>query len=147
MPRVGDTPARNNAARPAPIPTEDREPLAPNQDRMRAQWLLPPAPGGFKYALSEWELTAAGLSDQPPYDEINYVVAGELHVEVVNGHGVVCHVGDTIVVHAHAAETYWAPRHALMVASTGLTPAGASRTTSTTGSSTIWADVTRKHHP
>jgi ethanolamine utilization protein EutQ (cupin superfamily) len=83
---------------------------------MRTRWVIPPREEGWpEFALSEWELTAAGWSDRHPHSETNVVLEGELHVES-DGVTVVARVGDTVTVPAGAVGRYWAPVHARMIA-------------------------------
>ncbi|WP_345568183.1 cupin domain-containing protein [Streptomyces plumbiresistens] len=92
---------------------------------MRSRWIKSPGNGGWNdYAIAEWELAEAGFSDRHPHDETNFVLAGELHVEV-NGVEVTARAGDSIVVPAGSTGRYWAPRYARMVAVYGPNPDGA----------------------
>lgn len=91
---------------------------------MRTRWMVPPSSDGWaEFALSEWELTAAGWSDHHPHSETNIVLEGELHVEC-GGLTVVAAAGDTVVVPAGQVGRYWAPVHARMIAIYGPNPAG-----------------------
>ena len=58
------------------------------------------------FALSEWELTAAGWSDPHPHTETNVVLEGELRVE---SGGVDGRRGgrDTVTVPAGRSVAYW----------------------------------------
>lgn len=95
-------------------PAGDLHPVSPDTPRMRARWIVRPEPGGWDdYAISEWELTAAGFADLHPHDEVTIVEAGELHVEV-DGVELIGGPGDTIRVPAGSTGRYWAPRHARM---------------------------------
>ena len=106
-------------------PELEAEPATP---RMRSRWVLEPAGQAWDgFALSEWELTGAGWSDQHPHSETNIVVEGELHVEA-GGVTVVAGAGDTVTVPAGQVGRYWAPVHARMVAIYGPNPRGANST-------------------
>lgn len=74
-------------------------------------------------ALMEWELTRAQWTDRHPHDEVNYVLAGELHV-TSDGETVVAGPGDTVLVAAGSRATYAAPEHARMLAIYGPNPDG-----------------------
>ena len=73
--------------------------------------------------LSEWELRAARWTDRHEYDELNYVLEGELHVES-GGVTVIAVTGDVIRVPAGSTGHYWAPRYARMLAVYGPNPEG-----------------------
>jgi uncharacterized cupin superfamily protein len=92
--------------------------------RSSDRWVIEPSGQAWTgFALSEWELTAAGWSDQHPHSETNYVLEGELHVES-GGVTVVARTGDTVTVPAGQVGRYWAPVHARMLAIYGANPAG-----------------------
>lgn len=74
--------------------------------------------------VMEWELSAAAWTDRHPHDEVNYVLAGELHVEC-DGETVVAGPGDTVRVAAGSRATYSAPEHARMLGIYGPNPDGA----------------------
>ena len=94
----------------------------PDRPRMRTRWVIPPSADGWQeFALSEWELTAAGWSDRHPHSETNVVLEGELHVES-GGVTVVASAGDTVTVPAGEVGRYWAPVHARMIAIYGPNP-------------------------
>jgi len=82
-----------------------------------------PGPAWTGLALMEWELTAAEWTDRHPHDEVNYVLAGELHVES-DGATVVAGPGDTVVVPAGGTARYAAPAYARMLAIYGPNPDG-----------------------
>lgn len=105
-----------------PAPAElEAEPGTP---RMRSRWVLEPTGETWDgFALSEWELTAAGWSDRHPHTETNIVLDGELHVES-GGNVVVAVAGDTVTVPAGEVGRYWAPVHARMMAIYGPNPSG-----------------------
>lgn len=89
---------------------------------MRSRWVIAPSDDGWgEFALSEWELTAAGWSDRHPHSETNVVLEGELHVES-GGVTVVASAGDTVTVPAGEVGRYWAPVHARMIAIYGPNP-------------------------
>jgi quercetin dioxygenase-like cupin family protein len=93
--------------------------------RLRSRWVVePPGPAWQGFALSEWELTAAGWADRHPHTETNTVLEGELYVES-GGVTVVAGVGDTVTVPAGEVGRYWAPVHARMLAIYGPNPDGA----------------------
>ena len=77
--------------------------------------------------ITEWELTGAQWTDEHPYDEFNYVLEGELHVES-EGVVAIAHAGDLVRVTAHSAGRYFAPGHARMLAIYDHNPAGAPTT-------------------
>ena len=96
--------------------------------RMRSRWVLEPGGEAWDgFALSEWELTAAGWSDCHPHSETNVVLEGELHVSS-GGVTVVASKGDTVTVEAGEVGRYWAPVHARMLAIYGPNPEGESTT-------------------
>ncbi|WP_408899723.1 cupin domain-containing protein (plasmid) [Nocardioides sp. R1-1] len=64
--------------------------------------------------IMEWELVQGEFSDEHPYDEINFVLDGELHVES-EGECVVAQQGDTVRVLAGSIGVYRAPRYARML--------------------------------
>jgi len=74
--------------------------------------------------LMEWELTQAQWTDQHPYDEFNFVLEGELHVES-DGERVIARPGDTVRVPAHSQGRYFAPEYARMLAIYDHNPEGA----------------------
>ena len=74
-------------------------------------------------ALMEWELREAEWTDRHPHDEINYVLAGSLHVES-DGQSVVAGPGDTVVVPAGSKARYTAQTYARMLAIYGPNPEG-----------------------
>jgi uncharacterized cupin superfamily protein len=84
----------------------------------------PRAEGWHGVALTEWELTSAEWTDSHPFDEYNYVLEGELHVES-DGEVVVAGPGDVVRVLAGGVGRYWAPRYARMLAIYAPNPAGA----------------------
>jgi len=91
---------------------------------MRTRWILRPRSDGWtEFALSEWELTAAGWSDHHPHSETNIVLEGELHVES-GGVTVIASAGETVITPAGQVGRYWAPVHARMIAIYGPNPAG-----------------------
>ena len=53
------------------------------------------APAWTGVQLMEWELTAAEWTDRHPHEEVNHVLAGELHV-TCEGRRVVAGPGDTV---------------------------------------------------
>ncbi len=57
--------------------------------------VAPSATGWHGIAMTEWELTDAEWSDSHPFDEYNFVLEGELHVEP-DGRVVVAGPGDTV---------------------------------------------------
>ena len=101
------------------------EPLTPRADaEMPCRSIVePPGPAWTGLALMEWELTTAEWTDRHPHDEVNYVLAGELHVES-DGETVVAGPGDTVVVPAGSTARYAAPAYARMLAIYGPNPDG-----------------------
>ena len=77
--------------------------------------------------MTEWELRGAQWTDEHPYDEFNYVLDGELHVEC-EGVVAIARAGDLVRVTAHSRGRYFAPRHARMLAIYDHNPAGAPTT-------------------
>ena len=73
--------------------------------------------------LIEWELRGGEFADQHPYDEFNFLLEGELHVEC-GGQWVVARVGDTVRVPAGVTGTYRARDYARMFAVYGPNPRG-----------------------
>ena len=100
------------------VPLTHRDDLMPGRGIIRT-----PGPAWSGFQLMEWELTAAEWTDRHPHDEVNYVLAGELHVES-DGESVVAGPGDTVVVPAGAKATYAAPAYARMLAIYGPNPDG-----------------------
>lgn len=93
--------------------------------RVKGRWIVEPkATGWDDYALSEWELTRAGMSDYHPHDEVTFVLEGELHIRV-DETTVVGRPGDTITVPAGSTGHYWAPTYARMLGIYGPNPDGA----------------------
>jgi ethanolamine utilization protein EutQ (cupin superfamily) len=100
-------------------------PLDEREDVTAGRTIIDADPAGWTgVALSEWELTAAVWTDRHPHDEINYVLAGELHVES-DGETVIARAGDTVWVRAGSTGIYTAPVHARMLAIYGPNPDGA----------------------
>ena len=101
------------------------EPLTPRvDDDMPGRTIIDqPGPAWTGIQLMEWQLTRAEWTDRHPHDEVNYVLAGELHVEP-DGETVVAGPGDTVVVAAGSKATYAAPDHARMLAIYGPNPEG-----------------------
>ncbi len=83
-----------------------------------------PGPAWTGFALMEWELREAEWTDRHPHDEVNYVLAGSLHVES-GGESVVAGPGDTVVVSAGSKARYTAVTYARMLAIYGPNPDGA----------------------
>jgi len=107
---------------PVVLPNSELHSDGPAQRGMRGRWIIAPDPVGWDdFALSEWELTAAGFRDHHPHTEVNVVVEGELHV-AANGVTVVARAGDTVVTPAGSVGSYWAPVHARMIAIYGRNP-------------------------
>jgi quercetin dioxygenase-like cupin family protein len=117
-------PDRGSAAAPSVVRSSPELEVEPGSPRARSRWVLEPGGDAWDgFALSEWELTAAGWSDQHPHSETNLVVEGELYVES-GGVTVVAQVGDTVTVPAGEVGRYWAPDHARMLAIYGPNPRG-----------------------
>lgn len=91
---------------------------------MPMRWVFEPDDDGWNdFALSEWELNAAGWSDVHTHTETNIVLSGELHVEAA-GRTVIAQVGDVVTVPAGLTGRYWAPVHARMYSIYGPNPLG-----------------------
>ncbi|KAA1380937.1 cupin domain-containing protein [Aeromicrobium fastidiosum] len=91
---------------------------------MPGRAIIEPSPHGWVgVAMTEWELRAAEWTDQHPFDEYNFVLAGELHVES-DGQVAVAAVGDTIRVRAGSTGRYWAPVYARMLSIYAPNPEG-----------------------
>jgi hypothetical protein len=89
---------------------------------MRAN-LINPAQAWTSPVVFDWELRAAGWQDLHQYDELNYIIDGELHVEC-NGHEIVAGKGDLVRVPGGSTGRYWAPDYAHMVSLYGPNPDG-----------------------
>ncbi|GAB7005409.1 hypothetical protein JCM18899A_28820 [Nocardioides sp. AN3] len=87
--------------------------------------VAPSATGWHGIAMTEWELTDAEWSDSHPFDEYNFVLEGELHVEP-DGRVVVAGPGDTVWVLASSTGRYRAPVYARMLSIYAPNPSGAS---------------------
>ena len=119
-----------NAQSPAPSLVAAAEGLEAESSmpRLGSRWVLEPSSEAWHgFALSEWELTAAGWSDRHPHSETNIVLAGELYVES-GGVTVVATAGDTVTVPAGQVGRYWAPSYARMMAIYGPNPDGETST-------------------
>lgn len=113
-----------SSAAPSVVKASPELEAEPGMPRMRSRWVLEPAGEAWDgYALSEWELTAAGWSDHHPHSETNIVLEGELHVESGDV-SVIAVPGDTVTVPAGQIGRYWAPVHARMMAIYGPNPDG-----------------------
>jgi len=83
---------------------------------MRSRWIVSPTPEGWQdFALYEWELEAAESTDLHHHDEVNIIIARELHVRAA-GTTVIARQGDAVRVAAGKRGTYWAPRYARLIA-------------------------------
>lgn len=101
------------------------EPMSSDSPGMRGRAIVDPDDAGWQdVAVMEWELTSAQWTDRHPHDELNFILEGELHVEV-DGTTVVAGVGDTVRVKGGSNGRYWAPVHARMLAVYGPNPGGA----------------------
>lgn len=90
-------------------------PLALRPSGLAGRGILAPDPAGWSgVALTEWQLTAQEWSDTHPFDELNYVLDGELEVEC-DGESVLARAGDVVRVPAGSTGTYRA-RYARMLA-------------------------------
>jgi ethanolamine utilization protein EutQ (cupin superfamily) len=99
--------------------------LESRDDLMSGRTIIAPDPGGWSgVALMEWELTAAEWTDRHPHEEINFILDGELHVEV-GDQVVIARAGDTVRVEAGSTGRYFAPAYARMLAIYGPNPDGA----------------------
>lgn len=100
-------------------------PLVADADGPAGRALIPPSPQGWHgFALMEWELRGDTWSDLHPFDEVNYVLEGELHVRS-SGATVVAVAGDAVRVPAGELGEYRAPSYARMLAIYGPNPQGA----------------------
>jgi ethanolamine utilization protein EutQ (cupin superfamily) len=101
-----------------------REPLTGDGPEMAGRGIVDPDDAGWQsVAVMEWELRAAEWTDRHPYDELNFVLDGELHVES-DGLTVVARTGDTVRVAAGSTGRYSAPTYARMLAIYGPNPDG-----------------------
>jgi mannose-6-phosphate isomerase-like protein (cupin superfamily) len=87
----------------APSGTFDVQPIVPAS---RKGWVGP--------ALGEWILEDSTIVDRHPYDELNYVLEGELRVRAA-GESVVAGPGEVIRVRAGTAAEYSAAGRARML--------------------------------
>lgn len=85
--------------------------------------LINPATSWTSPVVHDWELRSAGWQDLHQHDELNYILAGELHVEC-NGHVLVLRAGDLVRVPGGLTSRYWAPEYARMISMYGPTPDG-----------------------
>lgn len=86
--------------------------------------LLPTSRAGWpQLAMGEWELRATGFGDCHPYDEVNYVLEGELEVEC-DGEVLLAGAGEVIRVPAGSPAFYRAAGHARMLYIYGPNPDG-----------------------
>jgi quercetin dioxygenase-like cupin family protein len=100
-------------------------PLETRQPGWRGRAVLPADPAGWTgVVLTEWELTGVQWSDTHPFDELNYVLDGELEVEC-DGVRVNARTGDLVRVPAGRTGHYRAPRYARMLAVYTPNPDGA----------------------
>jgi uncharacterized cupin superfamily protein len=101
-----------------------KQALQESADGPAHRWFNRPESGRWQQpVLSEWELRCARWTDRHEYDELNYVLEGELHVES-GGVTVIADIGDVICVPAGSTGHYWAPRYARMLAVYGPNPEG-----------------------
>lgn len=84
--------------------------------------IAPAGEGWSGVVLTEWQLTAQEWSDTHPFDELNYVLDGELEVEC-DGESVLARPGDLVRVPAGSTGTYRA-RYARMLAIYAPNPEG-----------------------
>lgn len=102
-------------------------PLLPERSewpRVRGRWIRHPDRTGWtEFALSEWELEAAGFADLHTHTETNVVLAGELFVECADRTVSVVQ-GETVTVPGGYRGRYWAPRYARMLAVYGPSDTG-----------------------
>lgn len=100
-------------------------PERPEWDRNRGRFIThSPQSGPWNDpVLSTWELESAAWTDRHPHTEFNFVVAGELIVEVA-GERVVLHAGDSVEIAPGQLARYSAPEFAHMVGVYGPNPHG-----------------------
>lgn len=85
---------------------------------------LPASRAGWpQLAMGEWQLRATGFGDCHPYDEVNYVLEGELEVEC-DGEVVRAGAGEVIRVPAGSPAFYRAASFARMLYIYGPNPEG-----------------------
>lgn len=107
------------------LPQSERTEVGPGMSSRRifgspqASWTRP--------VFMEWELSCAAWTDTHPYDEFNFILEGELHVES-GEQVVVARPGDLVRVGAGTEGRYFAPVHARMLAIYDRNPAGAPST-------------------
>jgi ethanolamine utilization protein EutQ (cupin superfamily) len=103
-------------------------PLALRPSGLLGRALVAADPAGWTgVVLTEWQLTAQEWSDTHPFDELNYVLDGELEVEC-DGESVLARAGDLVRVPAGSTGTYRA-RYARMLAIYAHNPDGAATRT------------------
>ncbi len=87
-------------------------PLAGDGSGPPAHQFLPPMSSGWTgIALMEWEIRGEAWTDQHPFDEINYVLEGELSV-TSDGITVVAGPGEAVRVSAGSVGRYWTSGYA-----------------------------------
>lgn len=92
--------------------------------RFRIRPLLPASRAGWpQLAMGEWELRATGFGDCHPYDEVNYVLEGQLEVEC-EGETLLAGAGEVIRVAAGSRAFYRAHDYARMLYIYGPNPDG-----------------------
>jgi uncharacterized cupin superfamily protein len=123
-----DDPGSKDGA-PAMVELFPARPLATKSDVHGGRHIVGDDSGTWELpVLAEWELRAGEWIDQHPHAEFNYILEGELHVEV-DGHTVVGGTGSVIWVHAGSRGRYFAPVYARMLSIYGPNPTGAASTT------------------
>lgn len=107
------------------VRTTPLDPINPAWKGLRGRYITgDPGQGNWdEYLLSEWEFEKVSWGDRHPYDEFNFVLAGELHIEV-DGETVMLGPGDSATVSAGTLGRYFAPEYARTITIYGANPQG-----------------------
>lgn len=105
-------------------PAKPMQPMKADWPRLRCRFINSDPIGAWnEFILSEWELEACGWEDFHPHTETNFVVEGELHIEV-DGKIIILEPGDSARVNPGRTGRYWAPVYARMFTTYGPNPEG-----------------------
>ncbi|MGH9291434.1 MAG: cupin domain-containing protein [Acidimicrobiales bacterium] len=83
-----------------------------------------PSTGWMQLAMGEWELEGSFFEDEHPFDEVNYVLKGQLVVSC-DGEQLELGPGESVHVPGGSSARYDAPVYARMVYVYGPNPTGA----------------------